>query len=260
MNYRLLLQSAVFVLEGLLLVLLFSAALHFEVARLVFGIAVAVLCLIGEIFCTRRSKNRPRYAAGAVQRGGVKVTHRHILGSRTTRGSGGNEPGSQPGSAPTRRCLFRGTPDEKFARPARGNDKGKVENLVGTARRNFMVPLPRAASWEALNEQLARDCLARRAERLRGHKETIGERCDRGILAHGSLQAFDPLLFPADSQRQSNSEQGRKTSSAELLGPDCECIGPPLNTVMVDDNHIDTQPVRELNLSLRVDAVVDRDQ
>ena len=68
---------------------------------------------------------------------------------------------------------------EKFGRPARGNDKGKVENLVGYARRNFMVPIPRAASWEALNEQFVRDAIARRALRLRGHKETIGERFER---------------------------------------------------------------------------------
>lgn len=68
---------------------------------------------------------------------------------------------------------------EKFGRPARGNDKGKVENLVGYTRRNFMVPIPRAASWEALNEQLVHDAMARRAQWLRGHKETIGERFER---------------------------------------------------------------------------------
>ncbi len=68
---------------------------------------------------------------------------------------------------------------EKFGRPAKGNDKGKVENLVGYTRRNFMVPIPRAASWEALNEQFVRDAMARRAQRLRGHKETIGERFER---------------------------------------------------------------------------------
>ncbi len=68
---------------------------------------------------------------------------------------------------------------EKFGRPAKGNDKGKVENLVGYARRNFMVPIPRAASWEALNRELATDCMARRAQRLRGHRETIGERFER---------------------------------------------------------------------------------
>jgi len=72
---------------------------------------------------------------------------------------------------------------EKFGRPARGNDKGKVENLVGYSRRNFMVPIPRAASWEALNEQLAADCLGRRSQRLRGHTETIGERFERDRAA-----------------------------------------------------------------------------
>lgn len=54
MNYRLLLQSAVFVFEGLLLLILLSTALHFEAARLVFGIAVAVFCLIVEIFVAVR--------------------------------------------------------------------------------------------------------------------------------------------------------------------------------------------------------------
>ena len=58
MNYRLLLQSAAFVLEGLLLVLLLSAALHFEAGRLVFGIAVAVFCLIVEILVAVRVAQR----------------------------------------------------------------------------------------------------------------------------------------------------------------------------------------------------------
>jgi transposase len=78
---------------------------------------------------------------------------------------------------------------EKFGRPAKGNDKGKVENLVGTARRNFMVPIPHAASWEALNEPLVADCRARRAQRLRGHGETIGERFERDRAAMLPLPA-----------------------------------------------------------------------
>jgi len=67
----------------------------------------------------------------------------------------------------------------KFGRPAKGNDKGHVEGLVGYARRNFMVPVPRAASWAQLNEQLAADCRARRERKLWGHNETIGERFKR---------------------------------------------------------------------------------
>jgi transposase len=31
---------------------------------------------------------------------------------------------------------------DRFGRPGKGNDKGKVEGLVGYARRNFLVPLP----------------------------------------------------------------------------------------------------------------------
>ena len=58
---------------------------------------------------------------------------------------------------------------EKFGRPARGNDKGKVEGLVGYARRNFMVPIPSFPSWEALNEHFLAACRQRRERRLRGH-------------------------------------------------------------------------------------------
>jgi transposase len=68
---------------------------------------------------------------------------------------------------------------DKFGRPAKGNDKGKVEGLVGYARRNFMVPIPRANSWQDLNAQLEADCQKRRQRRLRGHTETIGERFER---------------------------------------------------------------------------------
>jgi transposase len=68
---------------------------------------------------------------------------------------------------------------DKFGRPAKGNDKGKVEGLVGYARRNFMVPVPRFASWEKFNEHLEAACRKRRERTLRGHRETIGERFER---------------------------------------------------------------------------------
>ena len=59
---------------------------------------------------------------------------------------------------------------DKFGRPAKGNDKGKVEGLVGYARRNFMVPIPRASSWEELNARLEADCRKRRERRRRPTK------------------------------------------------------------------------------------------
>ena len=72
---------------------------------------------------------------------------------------------------------------DKFGRPAKGNDKGKVEGLVGYARRNFMVPVPRVSSWDELNAHLEAQCRQRRERRLRGHTETIGERFERDRAA-----------------------------------------------------------------------------
>jgi len=67
----------------------------------------------------------------------------------------------------------------KFGRPGKGNDKGNVEGLVGYARRNFMVPVPRAASWEELNAHLQQQCRQSRERKLWGHQETIAERFER---------------------------------------------------------------------------------
>jgi transposase len=47
---------------------------------------------------------------------------------------------------------------DRFGRPGKGNDKGKVEGLIGWVRRNLLVPVPRAASFTALNEQLLEGC------------------------------------------------------------------------------------------------------
>src|SRR6266436_2421166 len=54
---------------------------------------------------------------------------------------------------------------DRFGRPAKGNDKGKVEGLVGFARRNFMVPVPAFESFEALNAHLAECCGKRMSDR-----------------------------------------------------------------------------------------------
>src|SRR5664280_865906 len=78
---------------------------------------------------------------------------------------------------------------DKFGRPAKGNDKGKVEGLVGYARRNFMVPIPRVSSWDELNTRLEAESQKRRLRRLRGHTESIGERFERDHAAMLPLPA-----------------------------------------------------------------------
>ena len=73
--------------------------------------------------------------------------------------------------------------EDRFSHPGRGNDKDKMEGLVGYARRNFLVPIPIYRSFDELNAHLKEKCLERMERRLRGHKETIGERMERDIDA-----------------------------------------------------------------------------
>ena len=47
---------------------------------------------------------------------------------------------------------------DRFGRPGKGNDKGKVEGLVGYTRRNFLVPVPEVESFAALNSGLETRC------------------------------------------------------------------------------------------------------
>ena len=74
---------------------------------------------------------------------------------------------------------------DRFGRPGKGNDKGKVEGLVKYARANFMTPIPIAPSYEALNGMLSERCLARQSDRAGRHAETIGERL-ADIVADGA--------------------------------------------------------------------------
>ena len=76
---------------------------------------------------------------------------------------------------------------DRFGRPGKGNDKGKVEGLIGWIRRNLLVPVPRATSLDALNEQLLEGCRRRLGDRLRGHEGTIGERLVRDLEAFHCL-------------------------------------------------------------------------
>jgi hypothetical protein len=84
--------------------------------------------------------------------------------------------------------------EDRFGRPGKGNDKGKVEGLVGYARRNFLVPIPVFESFEALNAHLLECCRRRWADCLRGQDGTIGERLKRDLAAFQT-----PLPAPYDA-------------------------------------------------------------
>ena len=84
--------------------------------------------------------------------------------------------------------------EDRFGRPGKGNDKGNVEGVIGFGRRNFLVPMPRFESFEALNAWLEEQCLKRQDAVLRGHTETIGERLLRDLDA---LMVLPPAPYDA---------------------------------------------------------------
>jgi len=98
--------------------------------------------------------------------------------------------------------------EDRFGRPGKGNDKGKVEGLVGYARRTFLVPIPSFDSFEDLNVYLEAQCRKRLEARLRGHSETIGERLER------DLEALLPLpAVPYDA----SDKHATRVSSLSLV-------------------------------------------
>ena len=115
-----------------------------------------------------------------------------------------------PDGTRKRAALFSGllshyVIQDRYGRPGKGNDKGSVEGIIGWSRRNFMVPLPRFATWDDFNAWLEEQCRKRQAEILRGHHETIGERLQRDLeamapLPPGPFEACDQATGRVSSQ------------------------------------------------------------
>ena len=62
-----------------------------------------------------------------------------------------------------------------FCTPGKGNEKGGVEHRVGFGRRNFMVPIPKVASFAELNTLLLAECLKDDERQVDGQPVIIGE-------------------------------------------------------------------------------------
>jgi transposase len=65
--------------------------------------------------------------------------------------------------------------ESRFCNPASGHEKGGVEGLVGFARRNYMVPVPEAATLEELNEKVLRRCVAYGNHKMAGRDWKVNE-------------------------------------------------------------------------------------
>jgi len=114
---------------------------------------------------------------------------------------------------------------DRFGRPGKGNDKGKVEGLVGYARRNYLVPIPDVPSFAALNAHLEQRCLERLDHRVRGQPESIGERLVRDLAA---LQTRPPAPYEAcDCKAARVSSLALVSSPCVLLFGGQAAVRPP---------------------------------
>jgi transposase len=83
--------------------------------------------------------------------------------------------------------------ESHFCTPGAGHEKGRVEDGVGYARRNFMTPLLQAADFDDLNEQLRQACLRDDQRRVDRQPQTIGEAWqeEKSLLRTLPLHPFD---------------------------------------------------------------------
>ena len=87
--------------------------------------------------------------------------------------------------------------DHHFCTVQRGNEKGVVEGTGGYARRNFLVPVPELADYDALNAHLLECCRGDLRRQLRGQRAAKGE------LLKEDQAAFLPLpAAPFDACRK----------------------------------------------------------
>jgi len=63
----------------------------------------------------------------------------------------------------------------RFCTPGEGHEKGGVEGLVGYARRNYMVPVPQAKTFEDLNMMLLQECQAYGDHRINGKENSVNK-------------------------------------------------------------------------------------
>ncbi|WP_166822094.1 IS21 family transposase [Thalassoroseus pseudoceratinae] len=125
------------------------------------------------------------------------------------------------GETPTREFLRLESHflfEHHFCLVRRPNEKGHTENLVGFARRNFMVPMPVVNDLEEFNQELVRRCEADLQRRLRGQPARKAE------LLKDDQAAF--LALPK-SAFESRRLEGCRANSLSLVRFDCNDYSVP---------------------------------
>lgn len=89
--------------------------------------------------------------------------------------------------------------DALFCNPAEGHEKGLVEGLVGWARRNILVPVPRVSDYSELNGKLAERCISYQDHQIQGKSASVGK------MFREEQAALRPLpLYPFETAKCTN--------------------------------------------------------
>ena len=96
-------------------------------------------------------------------------------------------------------CAHYGFTAE-FCNPASGHEKGLVEGLVGWARRNMLVPLPKVESLNDLNILLQTRCVEYAKTKIPGKPDTVG------AMFEIEKAALRPLpIYPFETAKSQNA-------------------------------------------------------
>ena len=123
--------------------------------------------------------------------------------------------------------------EARFCNPGSAHEKGGTEGAIGYIRRNYLVPIPVAGSFEELNERLLKACL------LHGSYHTAGRTEDVASLFEREKEHLIELPAPF--------------ANISLL----ETKVDKYSTVVVDKNRYSV-PVSHTRVKARVELSVDR--
>jgi hypothetical protein len=82
--------------------------------------------------------------------------------------------------------------DSRFCNPAKGNEKGRVENMVKFTEHNLFTPVPSVRSLDELNGLLKERCLKYQVHTQARQSQSVGERMDEERKHWLPLPAYPP--------------------------------------------------------------------
>jgi transposase len=82
--------------------------------------------------------------------------------------------------------------ESRFCNPARGNEKGRVENMMKFAERNLFTPVPCVNSLQELNELIRQRCLDYQKHTQARQTQTVGERLEQERPLLSEIPAYRP--------------------------------------------------------------------